>query len=77
MLPKFSDLKFNSFGMIEIGRSKGRTILAKHFRPLDNLDPSGPKGMPIIIEAEICDVWGSFDGIGQEFTITIKKVRKG
>lgn len=66
---KAGDFKFGSYGAVDIKPCKARTKLIKWCRQKDR------KPIKLYIEAEFDGgIQSGFDGIGQEFTISLNKV---
>jgi hypothetical protein len=64
------EFKFGTYGVLDLRPCKARTKLIKWCRG-DNTPP-----IKLIIEAEFDGgIVNNFDGIGQEFTITVNKVK--
>ena len=63
------EFKFGTYGAIDLKPCKARTKLVRH------LDSKSPEKIKVVIEAEFSGVQSGFDGIGQEFTINVKKVK--
>lgn len=67
---KPSDFKFGTYGAVDLRPCKARTKLLKW------CEDKKRKPIKIIIEAEFDGgVQSGFDGVGQEFTISIEKVK--
>lgn len=67
------DFKFSTFGLIDMRGCKARAEMDKAERKMKD----GSKdafAIPVVIHATITNSWGSYDGIGQEFELDIKKV---
>lgn len=67
---KPEEFKFGSYGALDIRPCKARKKLEKWCR-----DPNR-KPIKLVIEAEFDGgIQSGFDGIGQEFTVNVKKVK--
>lgn len=63
------DFKFGTYGAVDIKPCRARTKLLKW------CNSKNPEPINLIIEAEFDGgVQSNFDGVGQEFTITLNKV---
>lgn len=66
---KSTEFKFGTYGAVDLKPCKARTKMEKWCRSKDR------KPIKLLIEAEFDGgVQSGFDGIGQEFTIHLKKV---